>query len=261
MSEIEPVPNVALERMKVGGVALGIIVRAMRSAEIAMIAKATGHDFLFIDAQHAAFNLETISQLALTAIGCGVTPMVRVRAFDDPDIPRLLDAGAMGIIVPDVNTASQAASAVAAVRFPPFGRRSIGGPSPVFGLRGVPAKVQMRVLNASTAVICMIETREALANIEHIAAVDGVDALHVGCNDLLVDLGKPGEFECAEIIAAIDLVITAARKNNIHAGLGGDKDLKRQKAWIDRGVSFLTNQSDIAMLMTEAGRRVSELRA
>jgi len=261
MTRPVPIPNLTLERMKSGKVALGMIVRALRSGEAAMIARTTDHDFIFIDCQHALFDLETIGQMTLAALGCGVTPVVRVRSYSDPDIPRLLDAGVMGIVVPDVNNPEEAQQVVATSKFPPLGRRSIGGPSPVFSLRAVPPAENMRVLNASTMVICMIETREAVANVELIAAVSGVDVLHIGCNDLLVDMGKPGEFESPELVAAISQVIAAGSANGVQVGLGGDKDIGRQKAWIEKGVRFITTQSDIAMLAAEASRRTAELRA
>ncbi|HKB96580.1 MAG TPA: aldolase/citrate lyase family protein, partial [Rhizomicrobium sp.] len=123
----QAITNTALGRMKAGKVALGMIVRALRSGEAALIAGATDHDFIFIDGQHALFDLESIGQMTLVALGCGVTPLVRVRSFDDADIPRLLDAGAMGIVAPDVNTPVEAERLVAAAKFPPLGRRSIGG--------------------------------------------------------------------------------------------------------------------------------------
>ena len=261
MTRTDPVPNHALARMRSGQVALGMIVRAVRSGEIAMIARATDHDFIFIDGQHALFDLETIGHMTLAALGCGVTPVVRVRSFQDPDIPRLLDAGVMGIVVPDVNTPAQAEQVVAAAKFPPLGRRSIGGPSPVFGLRGVPPAEAMRALNDLTMVVCMIETREAVNNVEAIAAVPGIDVLHIGCNDLLVDIGKPGEFQNPELVTAISRVIAAGKTHSVQIGLGGDKDIGRQKAWIEKGVGFITTQSDVAMLTAEATRRTAELRA
>lgn len=257
----QPIVNAALDRMKAGKVALGMIVRAVRSGEIALIARATDHDFIFIDAQHALFDLETINNMTLAALGCGVTPLVRVRGFDDADIARLLDGGVMGIVVPDVNTAVQAQQVVAAAKFPPLGRRSVGGPSPVLGLRAMPLADSMRILNDSTLVCCMIETREAVANVEGIAAVNGIDVLHIGCNDLLVDIGKPGAFTDPELVAAIDKVIAAGQAHGVKIGLGGDKDLGRQKAWIEKGVRFITTQSDVAMLTAEAQRRTAELRA
>ena len=102
--------NPVKERMRAGDVALGMIVRLARSGEIARIAKSTGHDFIFIDGQHALFSVETIGHIAQTALGIGVAPLVRVRSCDDPATPVILDNGATGIIFPDVNTAAEASA-------------------------------------------------------------------------------------------------------------------------------------------------------
>ena len=118
--------------MKAGGVALGLSVRLARSADIARIARATGHDFLFIDGQHSIFNLETIAHMAQAALAIGVAPVVRVRGVEDPDVPMLLDNGVTGIVYPDVSTVEQARRAVARARFAPLGSRSVVGGYPHF---------------------------------------------------------------------------------------------------------------------------------
>jgi len=256
----ETVRNAALARMRADEAALGMIVRLARSGEIAMIAGSTGHDFIFIDGQHAIFDKETIAHMAIAALGAGVAPVVRVKGADDPEIPQLLDAGVLGIVVPDVNTAEQAARAVAAAKFPPVGRRSVQSSYPNFAFRPVPIGEATAALNAETMLVCMIESREALENLEAIAAVPGVDVLHVGCNDLLVDLGMPGAFGCPEIMAVIERLIAVSRANGKFAGLGGDKDVGRQRDFIERGVRFVTTQADSAFLMAEAARRTAALR-
>lgn len=250
--------NPALERMRAGDVALGLIVRLARSADIARIAKTTGHDFVFIDRQHAIFDLETIAQIAHAAMGCGVTALVRVRGPDDPDMSMLLDNGVGAIIVPDVNTADDARRAVNACKFAPVGRRSASAAYPMFEFRAQPDA--LKILNQQTLLGCMIETAEGLRNIDAIAAVEGVDLLHIGCNDLLVDLGKPGQFGCPEMMDAVATLIAAARKHGRFAGLGGDRDLARQAQFIRDGVRFVTTQTDIAYLMAEATRKTAALR-
>ena len=105
--------NPVLERMRAGDVAMGMNVRLARSGDIARIAATTGHDFIFIDGQHAIFDPETISHIAQAALGCGVAPMARVLGTDDLSTPQLLDNGVTGIIFPDVNTVEQARKAVA----------------------------------------------------------------------------------------------------------------------------------------------------
>jgi hypothetical protein len=105
MADTAALSNPLKEMMKAGKVALGMNVRLARSGDIARIAKSSGHDFIFIDRQHAIFTLETIAHIAHTALGCGITPLVRVRSVDDQDVQVLLDNGVMGIVYPDVNTA------------------------------------------------------------------------------------------------------------------------------------------------------------
>jgi len=260
MAEANILANPAKQRMKSGDVALGMIVRLARSGEIARIAKSTGHDFIFIDGQHALFSVETIGHIAQAALGVGVAPLVRVRSCDDPATPVILDNGATGIVFPDVSTAAQAQRAVNACKFPPVGKRSVSAGYPQYDYRAVPLSEAVPALNDSTLVVCMIETVEGLANVDAIAAVDGVDVVHVGCNDLLTAMGLPGQFGCPQIMAAMDKVIAAANKHGKFAGLGGDRDLGRQRALVDKGVRFVTTQTDMGFLMMAASARTAEIR-
>jgi 2-keto-3-deoxy-L-rhamnonate aldolase RhmA len=252
--------NPVLERMRAGEVALGFHVRLARSGEIALIGRSTDHDFLFLDTQHAVFSLESLAQIALVARECGVAALVRVRSCDDQDTALLLDAGAAGIIFPDINTADEARRAVSTVRFPPLGKRSAAGAYVHFDYRAVPLAEAMPAISRSTLVVCMIESREGLKNIEEIAAVDGIDVLHIGCNDLLVDMGKPGAFGDPEVVSAVERIISVTVANGKFAGIGGDRDVPRQVRFIRQGARFVTTHSDIGFLMIEASRRTAELR-
>ena len=152
----------------------------------------------------------------------------------------------------------------AAPSMPASSRRSASARSaagyPNFDFRPVPLTQAVPALNDSTLVVCMIETVEGLANVDAIAAVDGVDVLHVGCNDLLTAMGLPGKFGCPEIVAAIERVIAAAKKHGKFAGLGGERDMERQLAFIKSGVRFVTTQTDIGFLMAAASQRTAEIR-
>jgi 2-keto-3-deoxy-L-rhamnonate aldolase RhmA len=252
--------NPVKARLRAGDCALGMNVRLGRSGDIARIAKTSGHDFLFIDTQHAIFDLETIAHIAQTALSIGIAPVVRVRGVDDPDVSLLLDNGVTGVVFPDVNTEAEARRAVATVRFAPLGRRSVGGGYAQFDFKPVATGETMARLNEETLLVCMIETMEGLANVEAIAAVPGVDVLHVGSNDLLADMGKPGQFDCPEIVAAQARVIAAARANGIFAGCGGNRDVARQTAAIRAGAQFVTTQTDVAFLMAAASQWTSGVR-
>lgn len=260
MTDRRKFTNPVKDRFQAGDVALGMIVRLARSGDIALIAKTTGHDFVFLDGQHALFSVETIGAIAQVAWASGVAPLVRARNIEDPDIPRLLDNGVMGVVFPDVNTPEQARRAVEICKFAPYGKRSVSGGYSIFEFQAKPLAESTRVLNDTTLVVCMIETREGLENVEAIAAVPGVDVLHLGCNDLLNDMGNPGAFGSPEIMAAIRRMIAACKKHGKWAGLGGDKDLGRQAMLISEGIQFITTQSDVAFLMAEASRRTAELR-
>ncbi len=245
--------NPVRARMERGEASLGMTVRMGRSGDIARIAKATGHDFIFIDTQHSVFGIETIIHIAQVALAIGVAPLVRVRGIDDPDVSLLLDNGVTGIVYPDVSTAAQARRAVDVCKFAPIGTRSVVGGYPHFDYRAVPLTESVPQLNAVCLLVLMIETTEGLANVDEIAAVPGIDVLHVGSNDLLANMGKPGQFDDPAIIDAQDRVIAAARRHGIFAGCGGNRDVARQAAAVRRGALFLTTQTDIGFLAAAAG--------
>jgi 2-keto-3-deoxy-L-rhamnonate aldolase RhmA len=252
--------NPVKDKLRAGEVALGITVRIGRSPDIAHIAKATGHDFLFIDGQHSIFNLETIVSIAHTALAIGITPLVRVRGIDDPDVSLLLDNGVTGIIYPDIATAAQARKAVEICKFSPIGRRSVVGGYPHFHYRPVPLTESVPQLNEVCLLVCMIETVEGLNNVEEIAAVPGIDVIHLGSNDMLADMGKAGQFDDPDIVAAQDRVIKAARANGIFPGCGGNRDVERQVKAIKRGAQFVTTQTDIGFLSAAAGQWTGAVR-
>lgn len=245
--------NPVKEKLAAGGTALGLGVRMSRSAEIARIARATGHDFLFIDTQHSLFSIETIGHIAQAAEALGVSAVARVRSVGDPDVQALLDNGVTGIVFPEVNTAEDARAAVAAVRFAPLGRRSVTGSYPYFDFAAVTPAEALPAVEGATLLACMIETREGVGNVEAIAAVPGIDVIHIGMNDLLTDMGKPGAYADAELHAAIDRVLDACRAHGRHFGCGGQRDPKAQAAIIRRGARFLTTQTDIGLLSAGAG--------
>ena len=261
MTDAPAFTNPLKDRLTRGEIALGMSVRMVRSPDIARIARASGHDFLFIDTQHSVFDLETITAIAHTALAIGVAPLVRVRGIDDPDVSLMLDNCVSGIVYPDINTAEEAARAVATCKFPPLGRRSVTGGYPMFDYAGVPQSEATAQLNAGTLLVCMIETPEGLDNVEAIAATPGVDAIHVGTNDLLANMGKPGKFDDPEILAAQERVNAACAANGIVAGCGGNRDVARQARAIAGGMRFLTTQTDIAFLASAARGWIEGVRA
>jgi staphyloferrin B biosynthesis citrate synthase len=158
--------------------------------------------------------------MAHTATAIGIAPLVRVRGVDDPDVSLLLDNGVAGIIYPDIATADEARKAVDICKFPPIGRRSVVVGYPHFHYRTVPLKESVPQLNEACLLVCMIESVAGLNNVEEIGAAPGVDVVYLGSDDLLADMGKLGQFDDPDIVAAQDWVVKAARANGIFAGCG-----------------------------------------
>lgn len=205
-----------------------------------------GYDYVCIDAQHGLLDYSGILR-ALTAIDAGgrSVGMVRVGANDAFQIGQALDAGAAGVIVPLVNSADDAARAVAAATYPPQGIRSYGPMRSALRVGPNPAEA-----NASIACVAMIETPEGLENVEKICAVPGLTGVYVGPSDLCLAVGGafPGDPAVAEAFeAALERVRTAAAEAGIAAGIhtASGEDAARR---LGQGFTFATISCDLVHL-------------
>src|SRR5581483_8893984 len=221
--------------------------------------KAANYQWLFIDSEHGAISTSEISQICLSALGCGVVPLVRIcrNALDEGS--RALDNGALGIIVPHVDTAEEARRIVHAFRFHPIGGRSMGGPSAQFGYRP-PVSLEMQsILNAEIMVIPMIETPLAVENADSIAAVEGVDALLIGTSDLSLEMGIVGQVGHARIQSAYEQGGAACRRHRKIFAMGGVYDQEWSARYIGMGVRMVLAGSDHGLLLQAAAARSSFL--
>ena len=254
------VTNQVRLRLAEGGLALGFGVQHMRGSAAGMIAAATGFDWLFIDMEHGAMSVGEASQIAIAALSQGVTPIVRVCKDAIHEGTRCLDNGALGVVVPHVDTAEEAAAVVKAYRFPPLGHRSWGGPPYAFGLRPQKQAEAQETLNREILVVCMIETPEAVANAETIAAVPGVDVLLIGTSDLTATMGIPGQLGHPDVRKAYQTVGAACAKHGKVMGMGGVYDETIAADYVGLGARFLLSGSDHAFLTAAAGARAKFLR-
>jgi len=253
-------PNPTLQRLRQGKLALGFCVYHLRSTATAMLAHATGYDWLFIDTEHGAFTVQEASQMCYAAIPLGITPIVRVCADALDEGTRALDNGAMGIVVPHVDTGAQARRVAQAFRFPPLGMRSWGAP-PAAYLYGGPALGEAQAeLNREVLVCAMIETEEAVANVADVAAVAGIDVLMIGTTDLTTTMGIPGQWSHRKVKDAYARVGAACKKNGKFLGMGGIGDDKWAPHYIREGGHFVLAHSDHGMIMDSGSRRAAFLR-
>jgi 2-keto-3-deoxy-L-rhamnonate aldolase RhmA len=252
--------NRALDRLKAGEIALGVGVRLARSVEIAKMMRASDYDWLFIDLEHGSLSLETTSQISIAAADNDIAPIVRVPTGQWDIASRALDGGAQGIVMPHIDTAEDAREAVRHLRFPPAGHRATLGGLPQYDYLHVGATRVAAEVNATTLLAPMIESPEAVGNAEAIAAVEGVDVLFIGVNDLAEGMGISGRLDDPRIADAVAEVARAAAARGKFAGIGGIGDAALMRRYIDMGMRFILGGNDFAFMMAAAKQRAEALR-
>jgi 2-keto-3-deoxy-L-rhamnonate aldolase RhmA len=250
----------ALKKLRSGELALGLGVHHLRGSAVPMLAKAAGYDWLFIDSEHGTISTQEISQICIAALPTGVAPIVRVCAGALDEGTRVLDNGALGIVVPHVDTVEQARDLVAAFRYHPLGHRSAGGPPAQFGYRPPPTAQAQKMLNAELLLVVMIETPQAVENAERIAAIDGIDALLIGTNDLSLEMGMAGQLGHERIKAAYRTVGEACRRHKKVLGMGGVYDEEVAARYIGMGARLILAGNDHNLLLDALTKRAQFLR-
>jgi 2-keto-3-deoxy-L-rhamnonate aldolase RhmA len=255
------IENVARKRLEAGELAIGVGVRQARTVDIGKAMKTAGFDWLFIDMEHGAIDLDAATQIAVAAQDAGITPVVRVPGFEHYLASRALDGGALGIVFPHVDDAATAARLASYCRFPPDGKRSMTGALPQVGFASHPIGEMARAVNAATLVVVMLETTQAIDNAEAIAAVPGIDALLIGTNDLCAEMGMPGEFSHERVLAAYDKVVAACRAHGKHPGMGGVYTPQLIERYVARGMRLILAGSDFSFMMAGARTQAAAVRA
>ena len=236
-------------------------VNQARTPNITMIAAAAGFDAIYVDLEHNPTSLETASMLCVAAISAAITPMVRIGSQDGHLAARVLDGGAQGLMVPHINSAAEAEAIVTACRLPPIGHRSVGGAGPALGYREMPQAEVSDFLNRETLLLAMLETPEAIEEADAIAAVPGIDGVHIGSNDLCSEMGIPGRYHDPHYLHAVEKAGRAARNHGKSLGIGGVLfDHELQTELVRLGARYLTAGNDVGYLLRGARADVERMR-
>ena len=223
-ADVQSRENAVLRKLAQGEPLLSLGIRNARTAEIVRMAKTAGFGLVWIDLEHSSISIDCAVQIIASAADQGMEAWVRVPERDYGVIGRLLDGGATGIVAPRIETAEEARRVVNAARFPPRGQRSQIALLPQAKYQRMSAAELMRCADVATTVHILIESAEGVRNAGAIAAIDGVDILHVGMNDLSVDLGHVDDLRHADMLDACKLVIGAAHACDKLAVVGGSSD-------------------------------------
>jgi len=235
-----------------GSAPIGAFVQ-MACPEIVEVAGNAGYDYVWIDGEHGSFGLETTVQMIRAAEATGMTPMVRVPSHDPAGIAKALDAGAMGVIVPQVATRAQAEAVVAAARYRnaewPQGRRGACPLIRATGHQTLDWKGYAKWANDNVMVWLLVETVEGLDNLGEILRVPGIDAIVLGAFDLAVSMGHDGDRHHPAVAARLDGMIGMVREHGVEVvALLFDADIADMKAarrhYADSGCRILIAGSD-----------------
>ena len=253
--------NIAKEKILNNELCLGVGLRQSRTVDIGKIMATSGYDWLFIDMEHNSMDIDIASQISVAAQDAGITPIVRVPDFAHHHATRVLDCGAMGVVFPHVENADIAKKLVSYCLYPPKGHRSMTGVLPQLDFKQQAIADVAHTINDNMLIVIMLESPEAIANVDSIAAVDGIDVILIGTNDLCMEMGIPGDYSNPKVKDAYSKVIEACKKYRKTPGMGGVYNEELMSEYIKMGMRFILSGSDLSFMMQSALQRSNKLRS
>ena len=228
--------NVMKDLLKSGKTVIGTSGSAF--GDMAMLAD-SGFDFLLFDTQHAPVEIKQLTPALQAMRGKKAAPIIRVSSNRADLICFALDAGARGIIVPMINTKEEATAMVRACKYSPLGDRSNAGVRGEWG-ESKDYRSYMDMVNEELLIIPMIETQQAIDNIDEILSVPGIDVLLVGPSDLSIELGVPLDYPCDTYQRGLDKIVAACKNHGVVPGMYFIPPDMDPNFFVDKGFKFFT---------------------
>jgi 2-keto-3-deoxy-L-rhamnonate aldolase RhmA len=252
-------PNRFRRILAEGGSPAGHMIMEFGTRGIARILDAAGLDFVVIDMEHTGFDADRVADLLAWFQATDIAPFVRVPQGLYHFLARTMDAGALGVMVGNVETGEQARSIVEAVKYAPLGKRGVGLGGAHNAYRQPDPRAYFEFANNNTTVICQIESETGVANLDAIASTPGVDVLWVGHFDLSQSMGIPAEFSDARFRAALSGVVDAANRHGKYAALQPG-NMEQAREWRGMGFHILSWKTDIALYREALRHEIDEMR-
>lgn len=253
-------PNPLKTRLLGGASGYGLFAFEFFTPGLAQIARQAGAEFILFDMEHSGVGIEVIKQQMAYCRGLEIAPLVRVPTGQYHFIARALDTGALGVMVPMVETAQQARDIVTWSRYPPRGRRGAVLGAAHDDYTGGPMKDEFALANERCLLMLQVETEAGVANVEEIASVPDVDCISIGYADLSNFLGVPGELGHPKYLAAVKRIAAAAQQHGrILATAAPDEVFAKEYAALGFRMFFFG--TDAYLLQSALAQRIAAMRA
>lgn len=252
-------PNGIREAAREGRVAFGHMVMEFNTPGIAMLCNAADLDFVLIDMEHGPQDIADVARIIAGFKATRISPVVRIPALEYHFVARVMDAGAHGIMAPNVQTPDQARLLNDAMRYAPRGCRGLGLGTSHNDFQRPSAPEYLEQANERNILLCQIESTTALANLEEIASVPGVDCLWVGHMDLTQSMGIVGQLLHPEFLAELARVSDVAKAHGQLAGIQPG-NVQQAADWMDLGYNAISYSTDIGVYSSALAEEVSQVR-
>jgi 4-hydroxy-2-oxoheptanedioate aldolase len=253
--------NRVKQKLKEGKIVFGPMVSEVRTPGIAILFAQAGFDFFFIDMEHSSFTTETMSDMILAGRASGISAIVRPSSRRLPEnLSRPLDAGAEGLLVPQIQTQEDVQNTVKWCRYAPLGERGMAlSRQHTFFEGGKPAET-MKQLNEEVLILLQIEHRDAIERLPDLLSVPGIDGAFVGPADLSASMGMAGQTDDPKFLQAVHRVIEVAEEHGVIRGIHTDS-LKTAKYWMKEGMQIIGFYTDIKLILEISKNSVKELQS
>ena len=238
-------------RLKNKETVYGTMVQEMTSPTVAQIFKRSGFDFIMVDCEHSPYDHSTVREILRVARLEKIYPMVRIRNLDYSLVTGYLDAGAMGLMLPRVESPNDTNTLVEFMKYPPLGTRGLSSDAPHSDYHFGELQEFIDTHNADTLVIAQIERKSAVENLKEILSNPEIDVALVGPEDLSLSYGVPGQTNHPEVKKAIEKVIHTAKDMNVASGIHMG-NIEALKEWRAKGMQMIMYNSDLGFLLDGA---------
>ena len=247
--------NSVKKKIKNGEYVIGTFVKMNDPSSVEILGLA-GFDFFVLDNEHIAMNRESMVNMIRAAGSVNIVPIVRVRENNQVEILQVLDAGALGVQVPNVNTKEEAQYLIDSVKFDPIGKRGFSPTTRAASYGMNPIKKFVEESNANTLVVAHCETVTCMENLDEILKLENLDIIFIGPMDLSQSLGVIGEVNHPKVLESIDMII----KKVLAAGkaVGIVASAAQAEEFIEKGVQYLLISTDQGMIAGAAKQIIQQ---